>query len=386
MGRCCLHFLLSALFAVAALGAGGTSEGCGANATCTLGLTCVAKIDGSSSSCIECSEEHFSQSCASWDDDFRQAAMEQCGVACAAAAAPEESDDLVSQAVGECDDVSRRCQGGLTCVTKDDQSYSQCVDCSPSKFPYACGYWDNELRWAAVKKCGLNCDSNPPVAPCSIETSGADYGNQRCSRSADGTMTMSCERPNPFDCGVRLRSDSSTGAGYYEVSMQAMPGPGVATTFYLYTYGEDNMRNRRWSEIDIEVLGRHAHKDYSLIWTNFYTAPFNPAAPRWRREVEHATFIRVPFDASAGMHTYALKLTATTIEWLVDGRSYRREDVGAFSDMVETIAKKKFQTNLAAWGQNRTSGSWAEMGYFEDSTHPFPLLAKYKGITLPGKR
>eukprot|EP00959_Pyramimonas_sp_CCMP1952_P093511 1956932-Pyramimonas_sp.AAC.1 len=69
---------------------------------------------------------------------------------------------------------------------------------------------------------------------------------------------MTCPSTDAADCGSRLSSRASVGVGQYTTTMTAARGAGVATTFFLDSYGRQNNRNIPWSEIDFEVLGKQA--------------------------------------------------------------------------------------------------------------------------------
>lgn len=282
-----------------------------------------------------------------------------------------------------CNDDTAPCRTGHTCVKKLDGSYSQCVVCINSHFQRECAWWDNDLRLAATLTCRKQCEKAPPIQPCSIGASLAAYAGKNCVRSRTGVMTMKCKSKSPDDCGTLLGSDHPAGVGAYSVSLRAARGPGVATTFYLYTWGEDNERTRPWNEIDFEILGNKAEPDSSLVWTNFFMQPYNSNAPKELREEEHHMGVTVPFDVTADFHNYTILVGAATIEWMVDGVSYRTVDFSASPDMVKSVAESRLRMYLGLWGQNSTSGVWKEMGFIEKNELTFPLTAAFKDPKMP---
>jgi hypothetical protein len=217
-----------------------------------------------------------------------------------------------------------------------------------------------------------SCESQTTTACNASGVFDIDYSSNRCSTIDGGTMRMKCESTDASTCGMRLSSRSRVGAGRYAISMRGAPGTGTATNFYLYTFGRQNGRSRPWNEIDFEVLGKHVGSSSSLIWTNFFVGQGR----------EFPQFIRVPFNASADFHEYAVDVTTSSITWSVDSVVYRTEDISGYQDMVTTISSTNFQVLLSLWGQSRSTGNWREMDYLENNLFPFPLHADFKDPRL----
>lgn len=188
----------------------------------------------------------------------------------------------------------------------------------------------------------------------------------------DGSVRMVCASTDPFQCGSRLSSVSSVGQGSHSVSMKAAPGPGTATNFYLFTYGRQDDKSQPWNEIDFEVLGKRITSNSTRIWTNYFIG----------QGQQFPKNIIVPFDASAAFHEYTIEISGSTIKWIVDGTSYRVEDMSAFPDMLNTIASSKFQILLSLWGKSTSSRPWSAMGVLESNENPFPLEALFRDVSI----
>jgi len=248
----------------------------------------------------------------------------------------------------------------------------------------ACSLSLRQLRRAAVLgsstgSSGSNGSSWQGIGRrCNASTLRIDYGRERCEMDESGAFHLRCESPDTRKCGARLASERGYGLGRYSVKMKAAKEPGLVTAFYLYTDG-DHKRSRPWSEIDIEVLGTTTRR----AWTNFFTLPFDANEPFWKIQREHPKWIDLPFDASADFHTYTIKVGPHSISWLVDGKTYRVEDVGNYTDLMSRVAEKQFEVQFSFWGQNLTSRApfWGAEGFLED-VGGFPVTASFKDLTL----
>jgi GR25 family glycosyltransferase involved in LPS biosynthesis len=101
--------------------------------------------------------------------------------------------------------------------------------------------------------------------------------------------------------------------GRFEATFQASDVPGVITGFFLH-------RNSPHQEIDIEIAGNAPNR---LIVNVFYN-PGDDGAKfdyGYRGSPRH---IELGFDASKGMHQYAIEWTPHEIRWLVDDRLVHR--------------------------------------------------------------
>lgn len=104
-----------------------------------------------------------------------------------------------------------------------------------------------------------------------------------------------------------LQSDFGFRHGYFEIRMQAPRGSGLVSGFFTYTRAGGA---QTWDEIDIEILGRNTR---AVQFTYF------------SRGVRYITTLRLPFDASAAMHTYAFDWSENYIRWYVDGELFHEE-------------------------------------------------------------
>lgn len=95
--------------------------------------------------------------------------------------------------------------------------------------------------------------------------------------------------------------------GRFEAFFQASDAPGVVTGFFLH-------RNSPHQEIDVEIVGNKPHR---LIVNVFY----NPGDEGAKFDYGYRgspSYIELGFDASKGMHKYAIEWTPFEIRWLVD--------------------------------------------------------------------
>ncbi|MEG8222277.1 family 16 glycosylhydrolase [Sphingomonas sp. HH69] len=124
------------------------------------------------------------------------------------------------------------------------------------------------------------------------------------------------------DLGVRqysagaLTSHADFLFGRFEATFRASDVPGVITGFFLH-------RNSPHQEIDIEILGR---KPDRLLVNVFY----NPGSQGDKFDYGYRgcpSYIDLGFDASKGMHRYAIEWTPCEIRWLVDDLLVHRRDL-----------------------------------------------------------
>ncbi|MBO1011532.1 MULTISPECIES: family 16 glycosylhydrolase [Acidovorax] len=101
--------------------------------------------------------------------------------------------------------------------------------------------------------------------------------------------------------------------GRFEATFEASNVPGLVTGFFLH-------RNSPHQEIDIEIAGNMPTR---LVVNVFYN-PGGEGAPfdyGYRGAPSH---IELGFDASKGLHRYAIEWTPCEIRWLVDDRLVHR--------------------------------------------------------------
>lgn len=124
------------------------------------------------------------------------------------------------------------------------------------------------------------------------------------------------------DLGVRqysagaLTSHADFLFGRFEATFRASDVPGVITGFFLH-------RNSPHQEIDIEILGR---KPDRLLVNVFY----NPGGQGDKFDYGYRgcpSYIDLGFDASKGMHRYAIEWTPCEIRWLVDDLLVHRRNI-----------------------------------------------------------
>jgi GR25 family glycosyltransferase involved in LPS biosynthesis len=124
------------------------------------------------------------------------------------------------------------------------------------------------------------------------------------------------------DLGVRqysagaLTSHADFLFGRFEAAFRASDVPGVITGFFLH-------RNSPHQEIDVEILGRMPDR---LLVNVFY----NPGSQGDKFDYGYRgcpSYIDLGFDASKGMHRYAIEWTPCEIRWFVDGLLVHRRDL-----------------------------------------------------------
>lgn len=97
--------------------------------------------------------------------------------------------------------------------------------------------------------------------------------------------------------------------GRFEIEMQATRTPGLVTGFFLH-------RDSPRQEIDVEIVGNRS--DHLLV--NVF---YNPGQEGSKFDYGYRgtpSFIPLGFDASDGMHKYAIEWSAEELRWYVDGR------------------------------------------------------------------
>jgi beta-glucanase (GH16 family) len=95
--------------------------------------------------------------------------------------------------------------------------------------------------------------------------------------------------------------------GRFEATFQASDVPGVITGFFLH-------RNSPHQEIDIEIPGNMP----SRLLVNVFYNPGNHGAKFDYGYRGCPSYIELGFDASKGLHRYAIEWTPCEIRWLVD--------------------------------------------------------------------
>ncbi|RRN64290.1 glycosyl hydrolase family protein [Caulobacter sp. 602-1] len=109
-----------------------------------------------------------------------------------------------------------------------------------------------------------------------------------------------------FSAGA-LSSHAEHCFGRFEATFQASNAPGVVTGFFLH-------RNSPHQEIDIEIAGNLPNR---LLVNVFY----NPGGPGAKFDYGYRgspSYIELGFDASKGLHRYAIEWTPSEIRWFVD--------------------------------------------------------------------
>ncbi|CAK0876042.1 unnamed protein product, partial [Prorocentrum cordatum] len=307
------------------------------------------------------------------------------GGAAACGADPEEEAALLQArgwrrarrgAEGPCTDDSS-CAEGLVCVSKSDNTWAQCIDCGAVNFQEACVNWEQTLLWPAETACGLACEGYQLSYPreCVTKELATDWPTDQCQQVADGVFNFTCLTggdASTQDCGARMSSRPGYGPGEFSASIQAAPGEGVATTFYLITkgLGKDFARNVSWTEVDFEILGKQDNDGSTRVWSNLFVG-IGINAPEW---------ITLPFSTSEGYHEYVIDIDCCSMALVVDGHTYRTEDISYFPDMRRDLNQSMLEEHLSVWGQNGSDGGWAEMGILENNPHQ-DVVSSYRDLS-----
>lgn len=278
---------------------------------------------------------------------------------------------------GPCTDDSS-CAQGLVCVSKEDNTWAQCIDCRAGAFQDDCVSWDQGLLWPAETACGLTCEGYQLSYPreCVTREFSTDWPTDQCQQVAAGELDFACLTggdTNQQHCGARVSSNGGHGAGEYSATIRAAPGDGMATTFYLMSgdLGPDFARDVPWTEVDFEILTKQDSDGSSTrAWTNMFVG-MGTNAPEW---------ITLPFSASGGYHEYTIDIGCCTMALVVDGHAYRTEDISYFPDMRRELNESTMKTHLSLWGQNKSSGNWGDMGYLEDNPHR-DVVSSYRSLS-----
>jgi len=159
------------------------------------------------------------------------------------------------------------------------------------------------------------------------------------------------------------------------MTIKAAPGSGVASTFYMSNHGGvlDQINPR--VELEFAVMGKSAGAQSTDIWTSMWTGV----------AVEHSKWITVPFDATAGFHTYSFDISDESLAWVVDGVTYRKEDLAAYPDVVTAMQSSAFQEFVSVWGQDsekvrggKLQGFSAALGSLDANSNQFPVHASFQ--------
>ncbi|RYD85807.1 MAG: glycosyl hydrolase family protein [Verrucomicrobiaceae bacterium] len=113
-----------------------------------------------------------------------------------------------------------------------------------------------------------------------------------------------------------LSSHSQYLFGRFESVFQASNVPGVVTGFFLH-------RNSPHQEIDIEIAGNMPTR----LLVNVFYNPGNDGAKFDYGYRGAPSYIDLGFDASKGLHRYAIEWTPCEIRWWVDDRLVHRRSV-----------------------------------------------------------
>jgi len=213
------------------------------------------------------------------------------------------------------------------------------------------------------------------VSACGSGGYYPEYAGERCW-DAGNQFGIKCETHNSGSgCGARVKKNDAFGVGDVAMKIQAAPGPGVVTSFYISNNGGMYSEGSSWNEVDFEIMGGTVRDGgaSTAIWTNFFTGS----------GVEHHGFVSVPFDATAGEHIYAIRLNYTHVQWLVDWKPIRTDDFTAWPDMVNAVKTNSFQSYASVWGKGYSDPEVGcrefvdSMGKLDENPNAFPIQATF---------
>lgn len=148
--------------------------------------------------------------------------------------------------------------------------------------------------------------SGPGAAP--LDPLRWNSGGQRVQASASG-LALALTSPDAAN-GSWINTAGKFAATYgtFSATVTAAGDPGVVPAFYLMS-----PRPGDCSEIDIMEAAGTARE--------FQTNYFSPVSGC--QNYHNNVYQQVPFDISAGLHTYTLKWEPQQLQWLLDGKVIR---------------------------------------------------------------
>jgi len=208
----------------------------------------------------------------------------------------------------------------------------------------------------------------PAFAACSVGTWTDDFAPERC-KLQDDAIVMSCiDRDNSGMCGMRLSEHSDTvGAGQFSMKLQAAPGKGTVTSFYL-------SNSQPLVKIGFDIFGGAVKPGNSQIWISLFTGLHG----------ERNQVINVPFDTTADFHTYTLDLAPTTVRYVVDGVIYHTMDISEWGEAKSSIESSSLRRHISLSGktvadtQVNCEQFVGMQGKLNDNVNLFPVHASFK--------
>jgi endo-1,3-1,4-beta-glycanase ExoK len=107
--------------------------------------------------------------------------------------------------------------------------------------------------------------------------------------------------PKPYK-NAEMRTKPSFQYGYFETRMRTPKGLGLISGFFTFDLG---VGERKWQELDVEILGR----DPTKVEMNIHHTG----------KTETKT-LPLGFDASDGFHTYGIEWRRDRVLWYADGK------------------------------------------------------------------
>lgn len=156
----------------------------------------------------------------------------------------------------------------------------------------------------------------------------------------------------PYTSG-ELRSNIKYGAGCYSVCMKAAQPSGVATAFYIKSFGpQGNVKGSQFNEIDIEFIGKERNK----MQTNFFNRLYDPEANSGSgNEQLHD----VGFDVHLNYAAYSFRWRRGKIEWWVNDQLVRTQVDAWGAPTLPNPDDMNLQILANVWSVNKQAEEWA---------------------------
>lgn len=176
------------------------------------------------------------------------------------------------------------------------------------------------------------------------------------------------------DCDSRtydaaeLQSTCFYGYGLYEVKMQAASGPGLLTSFFVYTGPHESARQ---DEIDIEIFGEPGNDGC----TTGSTVQFNYFVDGHENPQKKC----LTFDATQGVYQYAFDWRAGHIAWYADANQNGIYEPSEELRKVTTadgplpVLPGKIMVNMWAGTTDQPTKDWMGEFVYDASSKPFAI-------------
>lgn len=189
----------------------------------------------------------------------------------------------------------------------------------------------------ALTACSDDSSSGTTNAPIDEPTSSAEgtpsedeqpSGEENEDKSSSSTATVSSSSEGAVKktykyYGAELAGKEQFTYGRFEAKMKMVSFSGTVSSMFLYFDDSWMLKENKWNEIDIEVIGTSKTKWQSNLITREPNATGVDNGKQYS-EAKHD----FGFDATEDFHVYAIEWTPEYIAWFVDDKEIRRNNVG----------------------------------------------------------